>query len=895
MTIGGNSGGNLARLSALILLAVLLAVPAGQLAAAEPAPRLTCVCRADNDLFVALGQSGYAASRADDPAAAVAAAAAGSGLLLLADDYPAAGCHLTEETLAAAAAKQLKLFVEYPAALPGHELGKPRTAGGERAVVADAFFGDALPAGRILAVQGLHFVPLAAAEPHLVAARVAGFDTAVYGLPKATHPLLFEARSADGVPLLVATTALSRFVRGRYAPADAWRSAWGAILKWLDPTGPHRPLEWTPAIRPAYAKDAPLPASAEADAIRRGAEWFLRSKLLVPPERLAEIDQAVARNPVAPRLPTPPPDAPVGDGSLGILEAPLSVIGPDGRQIQSVIRRGDCHAEAAMALALAAAVLDDPAKARIARNLLDFYLLESDAQKRERGDPSNGNYGLIAWGIDSPAWYRANYGDDNARLMLGVWATAAMLDEPKWNESLAKCLLGNLRTTGRLGFRTSRIDVPAFSERGWRPFFEAGPVNLAPHFEAYPWACYLAAEQASGFELFATRSERGIRRLMAATSDGWKWTNGIAQEKARVLLPLAWLVRHSETPENRALLRQAVEEIVALQDASGAIREELGKPGRGAYPAPASNEAYGHGEASLIQENGDPVADMLYTCNFAFLGLHEAAAAGDDLAAKAAAKLAGFLCRIQMTSDTDPSLDGGWFRAFDFDRWEAWGSNADAGWGAWAIESGWTQGWIVAVLAMRQLDTSLWDLAAKVDVGPQIRRLRPEMIPDDTLQNAGEGPPLVHAARGKQVRLAAGPAPQYATGDLTDGAVGAAAHGDAAWLGIENADFDATIDLGVPTAIVEVVVHALQHDRMGIALPELVELWVGDDPGRLGLAGTVAPAAVAGHPAAAAIAVRPAAAVTGRYVRLRAPRAAQWTFVSEVAVNPAAAEPKRGQ
>jgi len=31
--------------------------------------------------------------------------------------------------------------------------------------------------------------------------------------------------------------------------------------------------------------------------------------------------------------------------------------------------------------------------------------------------------------------------------------------------------------------------------------------------------------------------------------------------------------------------------------------------------------------------------------------------------------------------------------------------------------------------------------------------------------------------------------------------------------------------------------------------------------------------------------------VTSRFVRVRAPRAAQWTFVSEVAVNPEDSEP----
>ena len=47
-----------------------------------------------------------------------------------------------------------------------------------------------------------------------------------------------------------------------------------------------------------------------------------------------------------------------------------------------------------------------------------------------------------------------------------------------------------------------------------------------------------------------------------------------------------------------------------------------------------------------------------------------------------------------------PQLDGAWFRAFDFKRWEHWGANADAGWGVWCVETGWTQGWITTALAM---------------------------------------------------------------------------------------------------------------------------------------------------------------------------------------------------
>jgi hypothetical protein len=197
-----------------------------------------------------------------------------------------------------------------------------------------------------------------------------------------------------------------------------------------------------------------------------------------------------------------------------------------------------------------------------------------------------------------------------------------------------------------------------------------------------------------------------------------------------MLLPLAWLVRIEDTAEHREWLRRIASEILRVQDASGAIREELGDAGKGAYGPPRSNEEYGKSEATLMQQNGDPLADMLYTSNFAFLGLHEAAAAtGEPLYIDASRKLAEFFVRIQVRSESHPELDGWWYRAFEFKRWEYWASNADAGWGAWSTESGWTQAWITAVLGMRQRNTSLWDLTSSSKIGRRLDQLVPVLFP----------------------------------------------------------------------------------------------------------------------------------------------------------------------
>jgi len=707
------------------LFAFAMVAMTGNVCSAQGHAGLVLSCNSDNDLYSVLRTSGIPCVRYDDPHVALDRAPAGSGVLLLADGYPASEMPLTADLLARSRSKRLRLYVEYPSWLPGGGTLPPREAGVERAVVRSDFFGTSLPPLRILSVNGLRFIPVTGVEAHLVAAQVAGFDSSVYGLPKQTHPLLYED-PAD-TSLLVATTRLSGFVTGRYAPGDAWRTVWQGILRWLAPGADFPQLKWEPTVGPTYSSSAVLPTDAEANAVKRGVEWFVQSKLLIPSSRRDAVWGAIPKGTF---LPTPPREAPVGDGTLGIMEAMMSVIQRDGSQLQSASLRGDCHGESAMALAFGGSLFGDSGYKTVAGNLLDYWYFRSGSRGGARGNPDSSAYGLVAWGVGSWPWFKANYGDDNARLMLGTLATASLLQDRRWDEIVLRCLLANLRTTGKLGFRGDRIEVEDLGVRSWKEYFNRDITSYSPHNEAYLWACFLWAFDKTRDSLFLKRTENALRMTMAVYPTGWRWMNGLAQERARIILPLAWLVRVSDTPEHRKWLRTAVDGLLSLQEPCGAIREELGAADKGAMPPPASNEAYGGGEASLIQRNGDPVSDQLYTTNFAFLGLHEAAALGDSASKKAEEKLASYFCRIQVRSETQPSLDGGWFRAFDFNRWEPWGSNADAGWGAWAIESGWTQAWIASVLAMRQMKTSLWELTAGSQIGFGYARLREQMIPN---------------------------------------------------------------------------------------------------------------------------------------------------------------------
>ena len=184
-----------------------------------------------------------------------------------------------------------------------------------------------------------------------------------------------------------------------------------------------------------------------------------------------------------------------------------------------------------------------------------------------------------------------------------------------------------------------------------------------------------------------------------------------------MLLPLAWLVRVNDSLEHRQWLMYMARELLSYQDETGALREQIGEIGMGATRPPQSNAEFPRSEAPLIQNNGEPTADLLYTCNFALVGLTEAAAAtADQSLIQAGKKLADFLVRIQMRSTSHPEFDGAWYRAFNFNLWEPWASNADYEWGPWCTETGWIQGWITATLALRHMHTCLWDLSADISI-----------------------------------------------------------------------------------------------------------------------------------------------------------------------------------
>ena len=181
----------------------------------------------------------------------------------------------------------------------------------------------------------------------------------------------------------------------------------------------------------------------------------------------------------------------------------------------------------------------------------------------------------------------------------------------------------------------------------------------------------------------------------AAAYDGF---NQDTNEICRLVLPLALLCECTGEKKHLDMLERVTCDLESHIHPFGGVAEwDTG------YKANCSRVS--GGECSLLADNGDPVADLLYSSNWLPIGLAWAyRATGDERYRSLWRGIAEFMIKSQIHSDIK-DIDGGWARAFDMDRREIFGLPHDAGWAACCIESGWTVAEIVTGLEiMKYID-----------------------------------------------------------------------------------------------------------------------------------------------------------------------------------------------
>ena len=687
----------------ILCWAVLLAAISG----CSGADTIWCCADEDNDLVTVLKDNGYRIVLSDDVQTTLEKAPEGAAVLLLNRSYPDSVRLLSGQQVSKIGEKGLRVFAEF--ASTADTLPQLHEIGFERVVMTDSLAPGLGPMDLLSINRGRYFREDAAEGTVMAIAKVAGFDTAVYGLDDTPcYPLVYRKR--DG--LWMSTSQLSEFARLRFMPEAKWKVFWEKVIG--DLTGHEtRFSSWIYPVHPSYGKDVPLPDTARLASVRKGVEWFYNGHFLVDASWKKDWIDKYQGDGVMPIGPCLPPDIKDGDGSCGILEGHCSAIYADGRQAYRYWLRCDVQGEAAMTFAVAGNLLGYENYMSVASNLVNYAF--DTFRDGPRNDPESPSYGLLSWAITTKDTY---YGDDNARAILGMIMAADVLESTEWNRKITEAILANYRTTGADGFRGDLLKDADLQKHGWKYYQDRSFVKPHPHFESWMWACYLWLYRQTGYAPLLELAEKGIAATMKAYPSGWSWTNGLQQEKARMILPLAWLYRVSPTEEHKDWLYFMVDELLKNQVECGAIREELGDSSKGLFGKVRSNDAYGKEEAPLIFDNGDPVTDMLYTSNFAFFGLNEAACAtGDPRIVSATERLSDFLTRIQVRSDSVKDVDGAWFRAFNYRDWDYWASDADSGWGAQCTLTGWIQSWIVTTQALMEEGTSYWDETSDSSIG----------------------------------------------------------------------------------------------------------------------------------------------------------------------------------
>lgn len=707
--------------SAYLLLILLIAF---QCDASAKATQLFFYGNVKNDLYQLLKREGYVLKRFDTPIAAVKAAPHGAGVLIIADNYPQLDPvnQISAQLLNLAKQKGLKLYVEYPSSFQGMKVpAKPVETNLERGVVTKDVFGAPLERMSLMSINNCHVLPVEAADPLIVLAKVVGFDKAEYGLENTkTYPLLFNYNSS----ILLSMTGLSSFERGRYGPKDAIQNVVRYIIAHVTSNKNVTLKKWQEDVRPMFGRNESLPLTARRNSIKRGTDWFYKGKFFPDKSWVSE----VAKHGSDGAKPTGPPVSQSvinGDGNLGILEGHISTISYKGDQGYRYWMRADVQGEVAMTLAAAGKFFNNQDYKDKSANLMEYVFKNSNLRQGAKNDPKNAAYGLIGWATTNAGTF---YGDDNSRAILGMIAASSYLNTDKWDKELTEAIMGNFRTTGVNGFRGDRLEEPDIEKNGWKHYWNREVVNISPHFESWMWACYLWLYSKTSYQPLLEKTKKAIKTTMEAYPEKWLWGSSMQTQRARMILPLAWLVRIENTEEHRQWLDKMINEILKYQDESGAIREELGK-GKGMFKALNKNEDYGSDEGSLIFRNGEKVSCMLYTCNFALFSLNEAVAATHNEKYRVATeKLSGFLTRIQVQSKVHPDLDGAWFRGFDYGRWDYWASNSDAGWGAWCTLTGWIQSWIVTTQAQIEQKESFWDVTAASKISEVAKPTIQEMM-----------------------------------------------------------------------------------------------------------------------------------------------------------------------
>ncbi len=358
------------------------------------------------------------------------------------------------------------------------------------------------------------------------------------------------------------------------------------------------------------------------------------------------------------------------DGSLGIKEGLSHNIYPDGSRVLNENVRADCTGEAAGAFLFSF----DKELGKIADNMYSYCfgpLVIKDGDFK----------GMMRW--TEEAW-NVCYQDDVARAIIPALLYSYFGISNKYVKDAADALSFLCRTTCKDGLRPARTDVLEYLRSGETVNTLANQDKgyASAHYNSWYSASLLLGYAVTGNNEFLETGIKGIESLMSLYPDTVR-EHSETSEQCRLIFPLAVLYGITREEKHYDMLNRVYNDLQQRKHPSGGYVEwDTG------YKAACFNNA--GGECSLLSENGDPVADMLYSINWLPLGFAFAyLVTNEERFLSSFEDICLFFAKIQIT-DENKLLNGAWCRGIDLNLLEYCGIPHDVGWGPRCVETGWT-------------------------------------------------------------------------------------------------------------------------------------------------------------------------------------------------------------
>ncbi|MFE7062853.1 hypothetical protein ACFVAD_11945 [Sutcliffiella sp. NPDC057660] len=428
---------------------------------------------------------------------------------------------------------------------------------------------------------------------------------------------------------------------------------WNEVVNFLQ-SEHHLPIQpIQPVIQLSKYKDINL-------TIEQGVNWFLSSGIL-----------------------------PKEDGSHGVYENVHSIRSDISKDL-----RPDCHAHTALLFYLYGEYTKENKWLEISDNLLT-YLFQAGYQDT---DENSVTYGFWKWFQSPKIKPDQIFSDDNSWVALVLLYLYRKTGKTEYKNRGLSTAYALLNTQNVNGLRPECIREKELLDNEKVYFQHSTSVSMNPHFESIVHAAFIQAYYVSNDEKFLQIAHRGTMTLLENKRD-LKFMYSKTAGYSRFLLSLAQMYKVTKDETIRHGLYEVLEYLFENQHELGGIEESDN-------PDP---ERYGTEDTGVYRSNNEGIADQLYTNNFLLVNAWEAyKATGDPAVKEKYEKLVQFIASIQITSPKE-QFDGGWMRSFHMESTEYFGNNGDTGWGAYVIESGWTNAVILSGLILKELDQSLLD------------------------------------------------------------------------------------------------------------------------------------------------------------------------------------------